>query len=182
MGSLKCKPINDRCTPWPTPCLSHTDIKSCCGNWLYPQCCWVVDFDVGVAMAKSDKHSDVARALELCFERDGLTTVVILGCVSNVGLSSLKDNGWKIKCQWINTRVKCNFLKPTLCRRSLFERFLYNVQCKFFPGGLKTGCFARPGKRLPLMSIRPINKTITSTCSLVLRFSGNRVLDDLDQS
>lgn len=51
-----------------------------------------MDFDVGVAMAKGDKHSDVTRALELCLERDGLTTVVILGRVSNVDLSSLKDN------------------------------------------------------------------------------------------
>lgn len=51
-----------------------------------------MDFDVGVAMAKGDKHSDVTRTLELSFKSDGLTAVVISGSVSDVHLSSLKDN------------------------------------------------------------------------------------------
>lgn len=51
-----------------------------------------MDFDVGVAMAKGSEHFDVTRALELSFERDRLATMVILGRVIDVDLSSLKYN------------------------------------------------------------------------------------------
>lgn len=50
-----------------------------------------MDFDEGVAMTKGSEHSDVT-ALKLGFERNGLAAMVVLGRVSNVDLSSLKDN------------------------------------------------------------------------------------------
>ena len=44
-----------------------------------------------VAMTKSNKDFDVIRALELGFERDGLATMIVLGGVSYIDLSSLED-------------------------------------------------------------------------------------------
>ena len=44
-----------------------------------------------VAMAKSNKDSDVTRALELGYERDRLATMIVLGGVSYINLSSLED-------------------------------------------------------------------------------------------
>ena len=44
-----------------------------------------------VAMAEGNKDFDVTRALELGFERDGLATMIVLGGVSYIDLSSLED-------------------------------------------------------------------------------------------
>ena len=44
-----------------------------------------------VAMAKGNKDFDVTRTLELGFERDGLATMIVLGGVSYIDLSSLED-------------------------------------------------------------------------------------------
>ena len=44
-----------------------------------------------VTMTKSNKDSDVTRALELGFERDRLATMIVLGGVSYINLSSLED-------------------------------------------------------------------------------------------
>ena len=51
-----------------------------------------MDFDVFVAMAKGDEDFDVTWALELRLERDGLATMIVLGGVRYVDLSSLKDS------------------------------------------------------------------------------------------
>ena len=95
MRSLECEPVDYRCPPWATSCFTCTHFKACRGNWLHPQCCWVVDFDISVAMTKGSEHFNVTWALKLSFERDGLAAMVVLGSVGNVDLSSLKHN-----CYW----------------------------------------------------------------------------------
>ena len=92
MRTLKCKPVDNRRTCWATSCLANANLKSWRGDWFYPQRSWIVDFDVFVAMAKGDEDFDVTWALELRLERDGLATMIILGGVSYVDLSSLKDS------------------------------------------------------------------------------------------
>ena len=92
MRTLKCKPVDNRRTCWATSCLANANLKSWRGDWFYPQRSWIVDFDVFVAMAKGDEDFDVTWALELRLERDGLATMIVLGGVSYVDLSSLKDS------------------------------------------------------------------------------------------
>ena len=42
-------------------------------------------------MAKRCKHLYISRTLELSLERNGLAAMVVLGCVGNIDLPSLKD-------------------------------------------------------------------------------------------
>ena len=95
MRTLRCKPVDNRRTCWATSCLANANLKSWRGDWFHPQCSWVVDFDVFVAMAKGDEDFDVTWALELRLERDGLATMIVLGGVCYIDLSSLKDSCYK---------------------------------------------------------------------------------------
>ena len=88
--TLKGKPVDHRRTSRTTACFTNAGIKTRCGHWLHPNRRWVVDFDMFASMAQRCKHLYISRTLELSFERNGLAAVVVLGCVGNIDLPSLK--------------------------------------------------------------------------------------------
>ena len=118
MRTLKCEPVDDRRTCWATSCLANANLKSWRGGWFHPQCSWVVDFDVFVAMAKGDEDFDVTWALELRLERGGLATMIVLGGVRYVDLSSLKDSSWKGTFQIDRLVLSISGLWTEKCRNS----------------------------------------------------------------
>ena len=129
MRSLECEPVDDRCPPRTTSCFTCTHFKTCRGNRLHPQCCWVVDFDVSVAVAKRSKHFNVTWALKLSFERDGLATMVVLGRVGNVDLSSLKHNRYWRKFK--KSGFKYGFSRENCCLKpnAVYSTELYTYVC-----------------------------------------------------
>ena len=60
-----------------------------------------MDFDELTAVAKRHHYFHVFRALELCFERYEHATMVVLGFVSNVGLSSLIGDSFNCRTKGI---------------------------------------------------------------------------------
>ena len=58
-----------------------------------------MNLDVLATVAKRHYHLNFARALELSFERHGLATMVVLGCITDVDLSCLKDGPLNIRKQ-----------------------------------------------------------------------------------
>ena len=88
--TLKGKPVDHRRASRTTACFTNAGIKTRCGHWLHPNRRWIVDFDMFASMAQRCKHLYISRTLELSFERNGLAAMVVLGCVGNIDLSSLK--------------------------------------------------------------------------------------------